>query len=62
MRVDQPLYELAKEIQWSKPNCLGKDCFLAMMGDLHTEMTFLKCICNNFAVYLLYPGLLLFMQ
>ena len=62
MTVDQTLYTLAKEIQWSKPNYLGEGCFLVMMGDLHIEMTFLKCMGNNFVVYLLYLGLLLFMQ
>ena len=61
MTVNQPLCDLAKEIRWSKPNYFGEDCFLVMMGDLHIEMTFLKCMCNNFVVYLLYLGLLLFM-
>ena len=61
MTFNQPLYALAKEIQWSKPNFFVEDCFLVMMGGLHIEMTFLKCIGNNFLVYLLYPGLLLFM-
>ena len=44
MTVDQPLYALAKTIQWSKPNCLGEDKFLVMLGDLHIEMTLMKCV------------------
>ena len=61
MTVDQPFYALAKEIQWPKSNYFGEYCFLVMMGDLHIEMNFLKCIGNNFVVYLLYLRLLLFM-
>ena len=47
MTVDQPLYALAKEIQWSKPNVLGEDKFLFMMGDLHIKMTLMKCLGMN---------------
>ena len=61
MTVDQPLCALVKEIQWSKPNYFGEDCFLVMMGDLHSEMILLKYIGNNFVVYLLNLGLLLLM-
>ena len=46
MTVDQPLYALAKEIQWSKPDILGENNFVVMMGDLHIEMTFMKCLGN----------------
>ena len=46
MTVDQPLYALAKEIQRSKPDILGENNFLVMMGDLHIEMTFMKCLGN----------------
>ena len=38
MTADQPLYTIAKEIQWKKVNGLGEDQFLVMMGDLHIEM------------------------
>ena len=44
MTVDQPLFAIAKEIQWLKPECLGEDKFLVMMGDLHIEMAFMKCL------------------
>ena len=44
MAVDQPLYALAKEIQWLKPNLLGEDKFLVMMGNLHTEMNFMASL------------------
>ena len=47
MTVDQPLYALAKEIQWSKTDVQGEEKFLIMMGDLHIEMTFMKCLGMN---------------
>ena len=43
MTVDQPLYAIAKEIQWSN-NQFSEDSFLVLMGDLHIEMTFMKCL------------------
>ncbi len=46
MTVDQPLYAIAKEIQWKKVDELGEHCFVVMMGDLHIEMTFMKCLGN----------------
>ena len=49
MNVDQPLYALAKDIQWSKPDALGEDKFLVMMGDLHIEMKFMKCLGMNWS-------------
>ena len=45
MKADQPLYALAKEIQWSNLVFLEK-IFLVMIGDMHVEMTFMKCIGN----------------
>ena len=47
MTVDQPLYALAKEIQWSKPDVQGEEKFLVMMEDLHIETTFMKCLGMN---------------
>ena len=47
MTVDQPLYALAKEIQWSKPDVQGEEKFLVMMEDLHIEMTFMKSLGMN---------------
>ena len=44
MTADQSLFALAKEIQWFKPDVLGENKLLVLMGDLHTEMTFMKCL------------------
>ena len=43
MTADQPLFALAKEIQWAKPEFLGEDKLLIMMDALHIEITFMKC-------------------
>ena len=40
--VDQPLYAIGKEIQWSWPSTHGEDDFVLMLGGLHIEMAFLK--------------------
>ena len=42
LAVDQPLYALAKEIQWTWPNRHGEDHFVIMFGGLHIEMAALK--------------------
>ena len=44
MTADQPLFALAKEIQWLKPDVLGENKLLVLIGDLHTEMTFMTCL------------------
>ena len=44
MTADQPLFALAKEIQWLKPDVLGENKLLVLMGDLYTEMTFMTCL------------------
>lgn len=44
MTVDQPLYALGKQIQWTKSGDIDDKHFLVMMGDLHVEMTFMKCL------------------
>ena len=41
---DQPLYALAKLIQWYWPDAYGEDKALVMFGGLHVEMTALKAI------------------
>lgn len=41
--LDQPLYALAKQIQWTLPE-FDEDKFLAMMGGLHIEMPSLKML------------------
>ena len=40
--ADQPLFALAKQIQWSWPNEYGD--FVIISGGLHTEMAILKMI------------------
>ena len=42
LAADQPLYALAKQIQWSCPSTLGEDHFVIMFGGLHIEMATLK--------------------
>ena len=36
--MDQPLYALAKQIQWSQPEHHGEDNCIIMLGGLHIEM------------------------
>ena len=40
--LDQPLYTVAKEIQWTWPDHYGEDKFVAFFGGLHIELGFLK--------------------
>ena len=42
LAADQPLYALAKEIQWTWPDSHGEDHFVIMFGGLHIEMAVLK--------------------
>ena len=42
--VDQPLYAVAKQIQWSWPATHGEDHFIVMFGGLHIEMAALKAL------------------
>ncbi len=42
LAADQPLYALAKQIQWSWPSTLGEDKYVIMFGGLHVEMATLK--------------------
>ena len=42
--VDQPLYTLAKQIQWSWPDTYGENHFVVVFGGLHIEMTILKVL------------------
>ena len=37
LTVDQPLYAIAKQIQWSYPTSLGKEHLVVMFGGLHIE-------------------------
>jgi hypothetical protein len=42
--LDQPLFAIAKEIQWNWPNTHGENKFVFMLGGLHTEMAALKTL------------------
>jgi len=42
--VDQPLYTVAKQIQWSWPATHGEDHFIVTFGGLHIEMAALKTL------------------
>ena len=42
--MDQPLFALAKQIQWQWPNSYGEDQFVIMMGGLHIEMAALRML------------------
>lgn len=42
--VDQPLYTIAKQIQWCWPATHGEDHFIVMFGGLHIEMAALKTL------------------
>ncbi len=44
MTVDQPLFVIAKKIQWTWPETYGEDKFVMMMGGLHLEMALLKVL------------------
>lgn len=41
LAADQPLYALAKQIQWTWPATLGEEHYVVMFGGLHIEMAFL---------------------
>ena len=42
LTFDQPLYALAKQIQWKWPEKYGEDQFVVMFGGLHIEMAALR--------------------
>ena len=42
--VDQPLFALAKQIQWKLVNSHGEDKFVVMFGGFHIEMTAFKVL------------------
>ena len=44
LTFDQPLFALAKHIQWKWPEKYGEDKFVVMFGGLHIEMAALKTI------------------
>lgn len=42
--MDQPLFAIAKQIQWNNSNTHGEDHYVVMFGGLHIEMAVMKCI------------------
>ena len=42
LSADQPLFTLAKQIQWTWPGTLGENHIEMMLGGLHIEMAVLK--------------------
>ena len=42
--LDQPLFALAKQIQWKWPEEYGEDQFVTMFDGLHIQMTALKTL------------------
>lgn len=44
MACDQPLFVLAKQIQWEWPEIYGEDRFVVMFGGLHIEMAAFKLL------------------
>ena len=44
MTLDQPLYALAKQVQWYWPETHGEEHFVVVLGGLHIEMCCLKMI------------------
>ena len=44
LTMAQPLFAIAKQIPWKNPDLYGEGNFLVMMGGLHIEMAFLKCL------------------
>lgn len=42
--MDQPLYALAKQIQWERADIYGESSYVVMMGGLHIEMASLKMV------------------
>ena len=42
--ADQPIYAVAKQVQWHWPEFYGEDKFVMMFGGLHIKMAALKSI------------------
>lgn len=42
--MDQPLYAIAKKLQWDYPDIHGEDKCVVLLGGLHIEMAILKCL------------------
>ena len=48
MVFDQPLFTIAKYVQWSWPQSLGEQSFVVMLGGFHIEMTLWSTIGDFF--------------
>ena len=46
LTLDQPLYTIAKDIQWSWPSMYGEEKYVVLMGGLHIEMVLLNVLGN----------------
>ena len=44
LACDQPLFAIAKQIQWSWPSTHGEDYYVVMFGGLHFEMGALRLL------------------
>ena len=42
--MDQPLFGIAKQIQWKKGDLYGEEKYVVMMGGQHVEMALLKMV------------------
>ena len=42
--MDQPLFAIARHIQWEKADLYGEEKYVVMMGGLHVEMASLKMV------------------
>ena len=42
--MDQPLYSIAKQIQWTWPDTFGEDKYVVVMGGLHIELNVMKLL------------------
>ena len=44
--ADQPLYSLAKKLQWNFPATHGENKYVVFLGGMHVELTVDKCLGN----------------
>ena len=44
LACDQPIYAMAKKIQWNWPSTYGESSIVMMFGGLHTELAALKAL------------------
>jgi hypothetical protein len=55
--MDQPLFALAKQIQWQCPHTHGEDKLLVMFGGLHIEMAVLRTLGNYCIIVIIFPSI-----